>query len=68
MLVDDNLDVPDFVWRLLGKIPSDPASNNEVLGAAELDKDGIPIPQFPVRMGVEWDGSPRTATPFNEHV
>lgn len=65
VLVNADLDVGDFIWRLLGRIPYGAQMSGEVVGAAELDKDGIPVPKFPVREGIEWDGWPREATQYS---
>lgn len=65
VLVSDDLDTEQFIWYLLGKMPHGPEVSGEVVGAAELDKDGVPIPRFPVREGVEWDGWPRIPTHYS---
>lgn len=64
VLVDDDVQPEEFTRRLVGFFGVADKMAGHAYGAAELDEEGTPVPQFPVRDGVVWDGWPREALTF----
>lgn len=65
LLVDGGTDAKELTRRLVGQIPWGANCFAEIYGAAELDEQGVPVPQFPLRPDVEWDGWPRETTRYS---
>jgi hypothetical protein len=56
VLVDDNVDSETLTRRMIGHIPFGANMFDGVHAAEELDENGIPVPRFPSRTGVQWNG------------
>jgi hypothetical protein len=65
LLLDEGVDPVSLTRQLVGEVPFDTTMLDRIHGAAELDEHGVPMPRFPVRAGVEWDGWPRDAIRYS---